>query len=149
MIVCNLYYMPYIIIVDIERDTTRAAQRTQKMENKSGKYYEEVGDKLMTEGRIADAEKAYAHAMDDYSQDMGTPEGFDAYKRVLHKHIAALGDKETISAVMSALARRGKGISKPASKANAEKARAAVSPERRAEILAKARAAKAEKRNKQ
>lgn len=54
-----------------------------------------------------------------------------------------------VSAVMAALARRRKGAKQPSSKANAEKARAAVSPERRAEILAKARAAKAEKRNKQ
>lgn len=117
--------------------------------NKSGKYYEEQGDKLMSEGRMEEAERAYSHAMGDYTKDMGTKEGMDAYKRVLRKHIAALGDKETLSAVMSALARKGKGIPKPASRENIAKARASVTPERRAEILAKARSAKAEKRNKQ
>ena len=53
--------------------------------------------------------------------------------------------KEEISRVMSALARRGKGVPKPKSAESLAKARAAVTPERRAEILRKAREAKAAK----
>lgn len=49
--------------------------------------------------------------------------------------------------VMAEIARKGKGIKKPASAANAVKGRASISPERMKEILAKARAAKKEKWN--
>jgi hypothetical protein len=55
---------------------------------------------------------------------------------------------EMAAAMGRLVGKTGKGIPKPKSAANLAKARAAVTPEQRAEILAKARAAKAAKRQK-
>ena len=68
----------------------------------------------------------------------GEPQGVDGI-------VMADPDAAEVSRVMSALGRRGKGVPKPKSAESLIKARAAVSPERRAEILRKARAEKAAK----
>lgn len=63
------------------------------MNQKSMEHYEAIGDRLFSEGRLDDAERAYRHAQDDV---MLPPSSLDHYKRLqqkIDKLIAAKFDK--------------------------------------------------------